>query len=114
MSRDMRSSARKPNKPRATTIVKSEIGRRNANDTRFIVPPQPVQPRPDNRARLDGSNKNNRDIAEKCSSYFRPNAHPPGPDARERGAELGRGAVLECRESAGPDDPTLQSNAVVS
>jgi len=29
------------------TIVKSEIGRRNANDTRFIVPPQPALPRPD-------------------------------------------------------------------
>jgi hypothetical protein len=34
------------------TIVKSEIGRRNANDTRFIVKPQPAQPR------LDGGNRN--------------------------------------------------------
>ena len=37
------------------TIVTSEIGRRNANDTKFIVPPQPALPRPDDRARLDGS-----------------------------------------------------------
>jgi hypothetical protein len=37
------------------TIVKSEIGRRNANDTRFIVKPHPDPPR---RARLDGSNGN--------------------------------------------------------
>jgi hypothetical protein len=42
MSRAMRSSARKPTKATATTIVKSEIGRRNANDTRFIVAAQPV------------------------------------------------------------------------
>jgi hypothetical protein len=37
------------------TIVKSEIGRRNANDTKFIVKPQPAAPR---RARLDGGNGN--------------------------------------------------------
>jgi hypothetical protein len=36
------------------TIVKSEIGRRNATDTKFIVPPQPVSPR---RARSDGSDE---------------------------------------------------------
>jgi hypothetical protein len=24
------------------TVIKSEIGRRNANDTMFVVPPQPV------------------------------------------------------------------------
>jgi hypothetical protein len=39
------------------TIVKSEIGRRNANDTKFIVTPQPAAPRPDDRARLDGANE---------------------------------------------------------
>jgi hypothetical protein len=66
------------------TIVKSEIGRRNANDTKYIVPPHPVLPRPDDRAFLDGSNKNYRDIAEKCSSYFRPNAQPPRSDDLER------------------------------
>src|SRR6266487_7039793 len=37
MSRDMRSSARNPSNAAATIIVKSEIGRRNANDTKFIV-----------------------------------------------------------------------------
>jgi hypothetical protein len=52
MSRDIRSTARKPTNATAMTIVKSEIGRRNAKDTRFIVKPQPAQPR------LDGSNGN--------------------------------------------------------
>ena len=52
----------------ATTIVKSEIGRRNAKDTKFIVPPQSALPRPDDRGRLDGTNGNNRDTSEKCSS----------------------------------------------
>jgi hypothetical protein len=42
MSRDMRSSARKPTNAAATTITSSEIGRRNANDTKFMVPPQPA------------------------------------------------------------------------
>jgi hypothetical protein len=54
------------------TIVKSEIGRRNANDTKFIVPPQQAVPRWDDRARLDGSNKNYAAISEKCSSYSHP------------------------------------------
>jgi hypothetical protein len=40
------------------TIVKSEIGRRNANDTKLIVTPQPTLPRPGGRARFDGSNGN--------------------------------------------------------
>jgi hypothetical protein len=64
----MRSIARKPANATATTIVKSEIGRRNANDTKFIVPPQSTLARPDGRVRLHGSNKNYRDVAEKCSS----------------------------------------------
>jgi len=34
------------------TIVKSEIGRRSANDTKLIVTPQPVSP---GRARPDGT-----------------------------------------------------------
>jgi hypothetical protein len=59
------------------TIVKSEIGRRNANDTKFIVTPQPALQRLDDRARLDGSNKNYRDISKKCGSYLRPNAQRP-------------------------------------
>src|SRR5258707_9945275 len=84
MSRDMRSTARKPTNATATTIAKSEIGRRNANDTRFIVPPQPALPRPDDGPRLDGSNKNDRDAAEKCGSYFRPRAQPPRSDDLER------------------------------
>jgi hypothetical protein len=58
MSRDMRSTARKPTNATATTIVKSEIGRRNANDTKFIVTPQPALPRPDDRARLDDTDGN--------------------------------------------------------
>jgi hypothetical protein len=84
MSRDIRSTARKPTNATATTIVKSEIGRRNANDTKFIVPPQPALPRPDDRARLDSSNKNYGDIAEKCGSSSYPNAQPPSSDDLER------------------------------
>jgi hypothetical protein len=61
----MRSTARKPTNATAMTIVKSEIGRRNANDTKFIVTPQPVSPR---RARPDGSNEKLRDIPKKCGS----------------------------------------------
>jgi hypothetical protein len=60
MSRDIRSIARKPIKATAMTIVKSEIGRRNANDTRFIVTPQPISTR---GARLDGNNGNQQDIS---------------------------------------------------
>ena len=37
---DERSSAKKPTNATATTIVKSEIERRNAKDTKFIVPPE--------------------------------------------------------------------------
>ena len=66
------------------TIVKSEIGRRNANDTKVIVPPQPALPRPDDRARLDGSNENYDDISEKCSSYFHPRAQPSRSNDLER------------------------------
>src|SRR6266850_578460 len=77
MSRDMRSTARRPTNATAITIVKSEIGRRNANDTKFIVTPQPVLLRPDDRARLDGSDKNYGEILEKCSSYSHPRAQPP-------------------------------------
>jgi hypothetical protein len=80
----MRSTARKPTSATAMTIVKSEIGRRNANDTKFIVPPQPALPRPDDRARFDGSNENYRDISEKCGSYFRPRAQPPRSNDLER------------------------------
>src|SRR5260370_3427218 len=84
LSRDIRSTARKPTKATAMTIVKSEIGRRNANDTKFIVPPQPALPRPDDRARLDSSNKNYGDIAEKCGSSSYPNARPPRSDDLKR------------------------------
>src|SRR6267378_3265299 len=84
MSRDMRSTARKPTNATATTIVKSEIGRRNANDTKFIVTPPPALPRPDDRARLDGTNGNDREISEKCGSYFRPYAQPPRSNDLER------------------------------
>jgi len=38
----MRSIARKPTNAAATIVIKIEIGRRNENDTKFIVPPQPV------------------------------------------------------------------------
>jgi hypothetical protein len=58
------------------TIVKSEIGRRNAKDTKFIVTPQPPLPRPGDRARHDCTNGNLRDISEKSGSYFRPYAQP--------------------------------------
>src|SRR6478736_315605 len=81
MSRDMRSTARKPTNATAMTIVKSEIGRRNANDTKFIVPPRPAPPRLDDRARLDAGNENYRDISEKCSSYSVQMLSPRGPTA---------------------------------
>src|SRR5260370_27812609 len=100
MSRDIRSTARKPTNATPITIVKSEIGRRNANDTRFIVTPQPVSPR---RARPDGSNGDLRDTSEKCDSYRRPNAQPSRFNDLDRRAELGRRTVLECRVAAGPD-----------
>ncbi len=58
MSRDMRSTARKPTNATAMTIVKSDIGRRNANDTKFIVTPRSPRLRPDDRARFDGANGN--------------------------------------------------------
>jgi hypothetical protein len=60
MSRDMRSSARKPTNPTATTIAKSEIGRRNANDTKFIVPAQAVAAR--GRPNAPGRHRRYRDI----------------------------------------------------
>src|SRR5258706_13607077 len=81
MSRDMRSTARKPTNATAMTIVKSEIGRRNANDTKLIVALQPAPPRPDDRARLDASNENYRDISEKCGSYSIQMLSPRGPTA---------------------------------
>src|ERR1700676_5190050 len=77
MSRDMRSTARKPTNATAMTIVNSEIGGRHANDHKFIAPPQPALPHPDDRARLDGTNDNHGDISEKRGSYFRPYAQPP-------------------------------------
>src|SRR6185295_20147919 len=77
MSRDIRPIARKPTNATATTIVKSEIGRRNANDTRFIVTPQPVLLCPDDRARLDGGKKNDGEISEKCSPYSHPHVLSP-------------------------------------
>src|SRR3954468_5672826 len=73
ISRDIRPIARKPTNATATTIVKSEIGRRNANDTKLIVTPQPISPR---GARLDGTNGNERDISEKYGSFVRPKAQP--------------------------------------
>src|SRR6267378_6906417 len=76
MSRDMRSTAKKPTNATAITIVKSEIGRRSANDTKFIVTPQHAVPRPDDRACQDGSDKNYRDIS-KCSSYSHPQVLSP-------------------------------------
>src|SRR6267142_6285529 len=84
MSRDMRPTAKRPTNATAMTIVKSEIGRRNANDTKFIVPPQHAVPRLDDRARLDGSNENYDDISEKCSSYFHPRAQPSRSNDLER------------------------------
>src|SRR5260370_10689209 len=42
MSRDMRASARYPSNAEARTITSSEIGRRNAKDTKFIVLAPPV------------------------------------------------------------------------
>src|SRR6266403_6272033 len=103
MSRDMRSSARKPTNAAATTIVKSEIGRRNANDTKFIVPPQPIAKhgRPSAPRRHQ---QHYRSTREKCGSDLRPLLSPRDPKDLKRRAELGRLTALAGRESAGPDD----------
>src|SRR5882724_10156108 len=87
MSRDMRPTARKPTNAMATTIVKSDIGRRNANDTRFIVSPQHAVPRWDDRARLDGSNKKYHEISEKCSSYSNSQVLSPRNPATSSGEQ---------------------------
>src|SRR6266436_949299 len=76
MSRDILSTARKPTSATATTIVKSEIGRRNANDTKFIVTPQPVSLR---RVRHDGTNGNEWDISEKWAHPSVQMLNPRGP-----------------------------------
>src|ERR1700716_2101895 len=86
MSRDMRSSARKPTKAAATTIVKSEIGRRNANDTKFIVPPQPAAA-PGGASAVGRHQRNQREIWEKCGSDFRPYAQPSRSKDLKRRAE---------------------------
>src|SRR5882672_1716974 len=115
MSRDMRSIARKPTNAMATTIVKSEIGRRNANDTRFIVSPQHALPHPDDRARLDGSNKKYQDISEKCSSYAHPQVlSPRNPTTSSGEQSLNGEPSRDGRGSAGPDDRTWQSSSIFS
>src|SRR6266446_1816111 len=103
MSRDMRSSARRPTNATATTIVKSEIGRRNANDTKFIVPPQPAAApgRPNAPGRRQRSY---RDISEKCGSYFRPYAQYPRFKTSSDEQNLDGEPAWDGRESAGPDD----------
>src|SRR5882724_4013059 len=112
MSRDMRSTARKPTNATAITIVKSEIGRRSANDTKFIVTPQHAVPRPDDRACQDGSDKNYRDISEKCSSYSHPQVLSPRDHDIEWRAELERRTVLGWPGVCCPDDRTWQSNSI--
>src|SRR6266850_6073611 len=115
MSRDMRPTARKPNNATATTIVKSEIGRRSANDTKFIVTPQHAVPHPDDRARLDGSNKNYRDISEKCSSCSHPQVLSPRDLTTSSGEQnLNGEPSWDGRGSAGPDDRSWQSNSIFS
>jgi hypothetical protein len=90
------------------TIVKSEIGRRNANDTRLIVPPRRAVPRPDDRVRLDGSNKNYRDISEKCSSYSHPQVLGPRHPTTSSGEQnLNGEPSLDGRGSAGPDERNM-------
>jgi hypothetical protein len=97
------------------TIVKSEIGRRNANDTRFIVPPRRAVPRRDDRARLDGGNKNYRDLSEKCSSYSHPQVlSPRNPTTSSGEQSLNGEPSRDGRGSAGPDDRTWQSGSIFS
>jgi hypothetical protein len=79
-SRAMRLTASKPMNATAMTIDKSEIGRRNANDTKFIVPPRKVC----------GTSMAAIEIwwdLEKCGPYFRPNAQPRSPMATIRHSE---------------------------
>src|ERR1700756_5166708 len=57
MSRGMRASARNPANATATTAITSEIGRRNANDTKFMASPQPVAVPGGERTRLDDTDK---------------------------------------------------------
>src|SRR6266850_3569342 len=93
MSRDMRSIARKPANAAAMTIVKSEIGRRNANDTRFIVLPQPAAA-PGPPTALGRRQQNYEDVQENCGLDIRPNAQLPRSKDLKRRAELGRRPVL--------------------
>jgi len=67
------------------------------------VPPQSTLARPDGRGRLDGSNKNDMDVAEKCSSYFHPNAQPRGPTTSSGEQNLDGEPSWYGRGSAGPD-----------
>src|SRR5690242_2814672 len=98
MSRDMRSSATNPANAAAATIVKSVIGRRNANDTRFIVPPQPAaapgRPMPQNYG----------DARRTCGSDVRPYAQPRRSKDLSVEQNLDGEPSWDGRESAGPDD----------
>jgi hypothetical protein len=99
----------------AMTIVKSEMGRRNANDTKFMVPPQLALLRPDDRARLDGSNKNYGEISQKCSSYSHPQVLSPRDPTTSSGEQNLNGEPFwDGRGSAGPDNRTWQSNSIFS
>src|SRR5260221_11134304 len=102
MSRAMRSSARKRTNAAATTIIKSEIGRRNANDTKLIVPPQPAAA-PGRPSAPRRRQRNHGDIWEKCGSDLRSYAQAleiQRPQASSRtwtANRLGRAGGLRAR-----------------
>src|SRR5258708_2950670 len=115
MSRDMRSTARKPTNATATTIVKSEIGRRNANDTRFIVRPQPALPRPDAARRPQQIIR--RHPGEMRLIFLSKCSAPRSPTTSSGEQNLDGEPSWDAGGLQAPtihDDPTLQSNAIVS
>src|SRR5215469_5098560 len=87
MSRGIRSSARNPANAAAMTAINSEIGRRSAKDTRFIVPLRPVAGR--GRPNAPGHpNENYRDAWPRCGSDLRPYAQPARSEDLDREQNL--------------------------
>jgi len=65
-------------------------------------------PRPDDRARFDGSNKNDRDISEECSSYSHPQVlSPRNPTTSSGEQNLNGEPSWDGRGSAGPDKQNM-------
>jgi hypothetical protein len=96
------------------TIVKSEIGRRSANDTRFIVPPQPGLQRSDSWPRLDGSNKDDGDIKKKSGSYSLTSSQSSKSTISSGEQSLDGEPSSQGRGSADPDNASWQAISTFS